>query len=120
MALEHRDRKASSYMGVVLRSAARLVAKEKAPPKPCEYCGEMFRSDREDARFCSPVCSSRWQKGDLLLKDIVCEGCGRTCKPANRGATCCSRTCAQTVKLRKEATNSLWWRSLRPLLGKRV
>ncbi len=102
IAIQQRDRKSNKYMGTVLRSAVRLVTKATAPPRDCEYCGDTFRSDREDARFCSPVCVSRWQKGDLLLKDIVCQGCGKTAKPSNRGARFCSHSCASAVHHRQE------------------
>lgn len=102
LALEHRAWKSSQYPGMVLRSAFRLIAKEKAPPRTCDYCGKSFRSEREDARFCSSRCGVRWSYGDLLLKDIVCEGCGKVCKPAHRGSKCCSRSCASSVKMRKE------------------
>jgi len=101
-ALRVRGREKANYVGAALRSAYRLITKEKAPPRNCNYCGVQFRSDRPDALFCSHACVSRWQKGDALLKDIVCEGCGRTCKAPSRSATCCSKTCAGIVKARKE------------------
>lgn len=101
-ALAYRSSKDETYRGRSLRAAQRAIDKSKAPPKPCGYCGKSFQSDREDARFCSPVCSSRWQKGDLLLKDIVCEGCGKTCKPSNRGAKYCSHSCASADRHRLE------------------
>jgi predicted nucleic acid-binding Zn ribbon protein len=102
MAVTHRQRKSTEYEGAVLRSARRLITKSKAPSKPCRYCGDTFQSDREDAEFCSNRCASRWQKGDLLLKDITCEGCGAVTKPANRGQKFCSLTCRSTTLWNRE------------------
>lgn len=102
MAVTHRNRASAAYEGVVLRSAYRLIAKAKAPPKDCMYCGGSFQSDREEAMFCSNKCGSRWSKGDLLLKDIVCEGCGKTTKPSNRGAKFCSLTCRSVTLWTRE------------------
>ena len=84
------------------RAATRLINAAKAPPKPCEYCGTAFQSDREDARFCSPGCVSRWQKGEGLRLDITCEVCGTVTKPRKAHSTACSHACAAVIRRRRE------------------
>lgn len=31
--------------------------------RPCDACGESFTASRKDARFCSPRCNKRFQRG---------------------------------------------------------
>lgn len=86
----------------VYRAAHRLISRAEAPPKPCEYCGKPFRSEREEARFCSSRCVSRHQKGDSIRLDITCEVCGTVTKPRKQHSTVCSHACAGIIRRQRE------------------
>src|SRR5690606_26650363 len=47
-AVEHMNRKTSHHYGAVLRSALRLIDKDRAEPRPCQHCGTMFKTDARD------------------------------------------------------------------------
>jgi hypothetical protein len=89
----------SGDVGRHVLMAKRIVQRSEAPPRDCGYCGKPYRSENPATRFCSHLCAARYNTGDLLLKDIVCVGCGKTTKPSHRGSKCCSKSCATAVRL---------------------
>ncbi|MEF2071896.1 hypothetical protein [Consotaella aegiceratis] len=89
----HRNGANMEHDGGALLSAYRLVAKEKAAPRPCRYCRTMFKHYRKDAEFCSASCAQRFSRGDRVRQDITCEWCGTATKPSSRGQKFCSITC---------------------------
>lgn len=107
-AVLHMNRKTNHHYGAVIRSAQRLIDKDKAEPRPCKFCGTMFKADYAAAQFCSVRCNGLHTAGDLAFSHIdrECEECNRTFKPTSRTQTCCSQTCAG-VKNRKREAESL-------------
>ncbi|MDX3975797.1 hypothetical protein [Shinella sp.] len=102
VALRSKGRKQKNYQGSALKSAWRLISKERTPKRACEFCGTMFHPARTVNRFCSFSCVTKHQLGDRLLADIVCECCARRFKPDSRRSKYCSQTCAGIMRLRKE------------------
>lgn len=63
--------------------------------KSCKHCGEYFRSQRKDAKFCSPKCS-----GDSRSARVVksCSFCGKDthikeCLANSKGSKYCGKDC---------------------------
>ena len=101
-ALERRDYETQAGREAISRSAYRLIARAVATPRVCAFCGKDFRSDCRDARFCTPRCARRHEKGATLLQDQACLWCEATFHPANKGQECCSLSCRTHLRYRRE------------------
>lgn len=102
VALRSKGRKQKNYQGQALKSAYRLISKERTPKRACEFCGTLFHPARTVNRFCSQSCVTKSQLGDRLLDDKACECCKRTFKPDKRNSKYCSRTCAGIMQKRND------------------
>lgn len=104
-ALLHMNRKTNHHYGAVLRSAIRLIDKEKSEARPCRFCATPFKSDRADAQFCSASCAGFHVAGELAFGHIErkCEECNRAFKPNKRDRKFCSTVCAGVYNKRREA-----------------
>jgi hypothetical protein len=95
-ALEHMAHKSSNYVGAVLKSAYRLIARERAPVRDCLECGNKYRNDR-DTTFCSPHCANEHRR---VWQDRSCPECSTVFRPVNRDQVHCSHSCDTTVRMR--------------------
>lgn len=91
-ALEHRVYETVRRNDRVAASAYRLINRLASPPRPCQWCGAAFQSDKRDVVHCSPSCA-RLSKGDGLA-DRNCLWCGETFHPLDHSMVCCSKPCA--------------------------
>lgn len=103
VALQHMDRKTNHHYGAVLRSAIRLLEKEKAEPRQCEYCSRSFKTDHTNGRFCSLKCAGLHMAGDSVLSQRHCQFCAVIYKPITQTQRFCSLSCSRRSNLRAEA-----------------
>lgn len=107
-AVVHREPMNAVYEGMVLRSAARMIERSRVPPRPCQQCGHMFQTEREDAIFCSPKCVGDSRR---VVPDAACEECGTVFRPqaGNRDQRFCSLRCRSVIveRERKAKANAL-------------
>lgn len=101
--LQYMTRKTTHHYGAVLRSAIRMIDREKAEPQECGYCGDMFKSDRSNQRFCSSRCAGLHRAGDAVYTDRSCELCRATFHPISQSQRYCSQSCSMRARLKAEA-----------------
>jgi hypothetical protein len=102
-ALQHMARKTTHHYGAILRSAIRLIDKEKAQARECEHCGRPFKTDASGQRFCSVRCAGIHLAGDRAHRDVTCEHCGTVFHQRVAGQRYCSMSCGRKATLAKEA-----------------
>lgn len=66
------------------------------PPKPCEWCGTLFKSDKRKARCCSQRCSQRLRVKEYresLTPEKTCPVCQSAFRPKHDRSIYCSEVC---------------------------
>lgn len=67
LAAYERCRESGAYAAQYANRRAEFVPKPKVA-RPCRFCGESFESKRDDAQFCSRVCTTKWGDENSLAR----------------------------------------------------
>lgn len=94
---------------------ATFVCEGVGASRQCEFCGELFRSDRATKRFCNRSCKIRAGSVRRTSLECTCSFCGKFFSPKKSDRTkFCSRECSFGNKAKNAAERKPTLKPKRP------